>query len=213
MSLPSQGETTVNLSKRLFALLVFFPLSALATTAHYYDNQEFSIEKPNFLQNMLQKIMGDPTDPEIVPKALRPYEKNKDLISGHYVLQKPLYANEILILADGPFYATVWRSGTAVRLELQALAALLVDQKFKQAVDDYQVTRLAVYTPLIDGKSKKAYVYQTPGLRLPHQNCQKLQSLIQKSGYPQSGAAFSCEKDVFNYIPAYSHAAPGENEV
>lgn len=197
----------MNLSQRLLALLVFFPLSAFATTAHYYDNKEF----PDFeKKSILQKIMGDPTDPEIVPQALRSHEKNKDLISGHYVLKKPLYTNEILILADGPFYATVWRSGTAVRQELQALAALLADPLFKQAVDQYQIIRLAVYTSPIAGKSQKIYVYQTPGLRLEKQNCPHLMQLVQSSSYPQSGSAFTCHQDVFNYTPAYSHAAPGE---
>jgi len=153
--------------------------------------------------------VGDSSDTEIVPEQLT--LKNKDLLSGHYVLNKSLYKNEILILADGPFYATVWRSGTAVQSELKALAALLVDPIFKKSLSHYQIIHLGVYTSPTEGKPRRVSVYQTPGLRLVNQDCAHLLQLLRTSGY--LGSAFNCDKKgVFSYIPAYSYAAPATLE-
>jgi hypothetical protein len=196
---------------RLFSLLVFFPLPVLATTAHYYTNTEFT----DFEQkSVLEKIIGNPLDTEIVPPILRAKLKNKDLLSGHYVLKKPLYRNEILILADGPFYATVWRSGTNARLELQALAALVRgDQQFADALvqTNYQIIHLDVYTAPIQGKSQKVSVYQMPGFRLAQQNCAHLSQLLGSIGYP--GSAFTCTAGTLSYIPDYSHSVSGAEKI
>lgn len=186
-----------------FLLMSLLPSLSMAASGIYYTRSEFPYMKAD---TFVEKIFGRPFEEDVVPKDLQAYEKDQELYSGCYVLNSPLHANEILMLSDGPFFATVWRYGYNLTNELKALAVLSREEVVKQAMskNDYYIMRLRVYTQASGEKPKAVDVYKTPGLRINEvSDCEALLNVVKHSGY--KGKAFGCLGTMFQYVPVYSY--------
>lgn len=187
-----------------FVFLLVFPSFCFSATATYYAYDDTRFPQHQSFWSFFSKA---PVDKSVVPEEMVPYLRDKSLRSGSYVLVKPLFENEVAIFSDGPYYATVWRSGTSVHNETKVLSELLKQSKFKAVFDnlDYKFFRLPIYTPLnTAGGPVKFYVYQMPGFSLNiNHDCTLLMQLVKKIGY--TGDAFGCVGNYFQYIPVYSY--------
>lgn len=188
----------------LFAVFIVSS-SVHATTAVYFAYEEGHFPKQ---QSFWDYFTKEPIDVSLMPASMSQYLKDKALRSGVYVLRKPRFENEIVIFADGPYYATVWRSGTAIHNEAVVLDHLFHLSSLKKKFDalGYTFYRLPIYTLLnTQGGLRRFFVYQMPGFKIKAQgdDCRQFMQVVKQSTY--NGDAFSCNSDYLNYIPVYSY--------
>lgn len=195
----------MKLKWNLFLLLMLGSMYSYSTTASYYSDND---PRLTISRNFWSYFADTPTDHSLIPGSMASYLRNKSLRGGHYALRKPEFKNEVVILTNGPYFATVWRSGTAIHNETAVLDTLLQNATFRDLFSklEYQFYQLPMYNPINLPQNKTPfYVYQMPGfdLKVTPENCQLFMNMIKQRGY--TGDAFSCDNGYFRYIPAYSY--------